>query len=296
MLSDPLTPGSTTSGESPFSRPQPSLFRQWLGTLLAVALPAVCPLCGQEISDSLAGGLCRDCWSALTPWTGPLCSRCGLPLAGNPNVPLVLCAECRRGEPQFDFARSYAVYGGSIRAAVLELKFHGRERLGRRLGELLLAPGQALAAMASSSWPALVLPVPLHRSRERQRGYNQAELLARGLARAIQKTGGSADVVAHALTRERATAPQSGLSLQARHENVRGVFAVTDPGRIGRRDVMLVDDVMTSGATTSACASALKRAGAERVFVITLARATPQFPDLTPPRRVASGEWLAAIH
>lgn len=274
-----------TAGASLSFGPEPSFFRQWLGSLLAVVLPAVCPLCGQEISGSLAGGICRDCWSALTPWTGPLCSCCGLPLAANPNLPLVLCAECRRGEPQFDFARSYAVYGGSLRAAVLELKFHGRDRLGRRLGELLLAPGRALAAMAPPGSPALILPVPLHRSRKRQRGYNQAELLARGLARAIRKTGGTAEIAAHGLARERATAPQSGLSLQARRENVRGVFAVTDPGRIRQRDVMLVDDVMTTGATASACAAALKRAGAERVLVVTLARATPQFPDLAPASR-----------
>ena len=128
----------------------------------------------------------------------------------------------------------------------------------------------------------LILPVPLHSSRQLERGFDQAELLARGLVRALRRESEwqSLRVETRCLRRTRATLPQSGLSLVARRENVRGVFAVTDPKRVEDRTVVLVDDVMTTGATLSACAASLKAAGARRVFALTVARATPEFPDM----------------
>jgi ComF family protein len=262
---------------------QPSILSQLLPYLAALALPSACALCARELLDSLWGSLCSDCWGSLKLWTGSLCARCGLPLTGRVDVPNPLCAACRRDEPHFDLARSYGVYASALRGAVLELKFHQRQRLGLRLGELLLKPCRALESAAGLHGGTVILPVPLHPVRERERGYNQAGLLARGLVRALKKdTGGSdAAFVGNCLVRKRSTPPQSGLSLHARQENVRGVFAVSNPKRIRQRDIILVDDVMTTGATASACASALKRAGAERVLVLTLARATPQFPHTT---------------
>ena len=212
-----------------------------------------------------------------------MCSRCGLPLAGLVDRQNALCAVCRRDEPHFDVARSYGVYSKNLRGAVLALKFHERQRLGVRLGGLLLESWKALESAAGFEGPCLVVPVPLHPRRERERGYNQAGLLARGLVHLLKREAGrsGAILVGNSLVRRRATAPQSGLSLHARRENVSGVFAVSDPERIHQRDIVLVDDVMTTGATASACASVLKRAGARRVFVLTLARATPQFPHST---------------
>lgn len=271
-----------SSGET--SSRQPSVLSQVFYSLAALTLPSACALCGRELSDNFWGSLCNDCWRSLGPWTGALCVRCGLPLAGNAEVLSALCAECRRDEPHFDLARSYGVYANALRGAVLELKFHQRHRLGLRLGGLLLEPWRALESGARLDRAPVIVPVPLHPRRERERGYNQADLLARGLARVLKKGSGApaAAVVGNCLVRKRATAPQSGLSLHARRENVRGVFAISDPERIRQQDVILVDDVMTTGATASACASALKRAGAERVFVLTLGRATPQFPHTLP--------------
>jgi ComF family protein len=259
---------------------QPSIFSQLLRPLLALVFPSACALCGRELTGSLYGSLCSDCWRLLKPWTGAKCSRCGLPLAGSLDDPKPLCAACRRDEAYFDLARSFGVYASALRGAVLEVKFHQRERLGLRLGELLLEPWRTLESAAGLHGPVLILPVPLHYLRERERGYNQAGLLARGLVRALERnTGGSkAAFAGNCLVRRRPTPPQSGLSLHARQENVRGVFAVADPNRVHERDIILVDDVMTTGATASACAAALKRAGAGRVLVLTLARATPQFP------------------
>lgn len=193
----------------------------------------------------------------------------------------------------FDLARSFGLYAGPLRRIILELKFRRRERLGRRLGELL-------APVADPVWESnpVLVPVPLHPSRKRERGFNQAELLAQGLAWRRGKTGREAkpQVAAACLRRTRATVPQTGLSIAARRENVRGVFSVDRRDKVRDRTVVLIDDVMTTGATLSACAAALKRAGAARVLALTLARATPQFPDLDPaPPRIpvdeSGGDW-----
>jgi len=258
------------------------LSREFAQDLLALMLPAQCAVCARELTESLTGGLCGSCWRALEAWNGPVCSRCGLPLAARVTTVDSLCSECRLDRPHFDFARSYGIYAGKLRRAVLELKFHRRERLGMRLGRLLLAPWLALQSSHALPEGWLFLPIPLYRSRERERGYNQAALLARGLDRALQEHAGSCRfrLGLRAMVRTRSTAPQSGLSVQARRDNVRGVFKVIAPKRVRDRSVILVDDVMTTGATASACAAELKRCGAEHVVVLTLARATPQFPDV----------------
>lgn len=194
----------------------------------------------------------------------------------------LVCGACRREAPAFDGARSYGLYRGALRGAVLEMKFHRRERLAVKLGELLAVPWAACPALEEASHATLV-PVPLHRSRRRERGYNQAEALARGLATELRRAaGGGVKVDLGCLLRTRATPPQTGLSLRARLENVRGAFEVASPQRARGRVLVLVDDVMTTGATLSACAAALKRAGAAQVLGLTLARATPQFPDFAP--------------
>jgi ComF family protein len=194
-----------------------------------------------------------------------------------------LCGVCRRNEYHFDRARSYGLYSGPLRAAVLQLKFHGRERWGGKLGALLIHPWRDARESLKES-PPILAPVPLHRSRERERGFNQAELLARGLLRELKrsKSGARPRFDSECLRRVKATSPQSGLDRRARLENVRQVF-VANAERVRGHDVVLIDDVMTTGATVSACARALKQAGAGQVTALTLARATPQFPDGTTP-------------
>lgn len=144
----------------------------------------------------------------------------------------------------------------------------------------------------------VVVPVPLHPTRERERGFNQAELLACGMVRRVNRERPSPGVGVdnRCLRRTRATATQAGLTLHARRENVRGVFAVARPEAVRDRVVVLVDDVLTTGATLSECARVLKRARALKVVALTLARATPQFPvGLGPihdvPVDELGGEW-----
>jgi competence protein ComFC len=259
------------------------LARQAWDALFSLFFPSACPLCAVELTLSSSCGICGACWASLKPWNGPACRHCGLPFASaRPGESEeALCAPCRRQEFEFDLARSYGLYAGSLRDLILMLKYHRRERLGPRLGQLL-AFVHPTEASDPEPLPLRIVPVPLHPARQHERGYNQSELLARGFLRSLHRAHRGAErprLETGCLTRVRPTVPQSGLDPQARRENVRGVFAVRNPEKVRGCRVILVDDVMTTGATVSACAAALKRAGAQQVFALTLARATPQFPS-----------------
>jgi len=250
---------------------------------LAVAFPTDCVLCGQELSSIGLLRVCRICWDSLQAWQGPVCVRCGLPFASEHALDSAVaqCGACREAEPAFDAARSFGLYVGKLRQVILRAKFGSDERLSRHLGRLLAPAWQALPQVEDLDSPLLV-PVPLHSSRQRERGFNQSALLAAGLAGELGRENGGHDlaILAGCLRRHRATRPQTGLSVAARRENLRGAFEVAKPEQVRRRAIVLVDDVMTTGATISACARVLRRAGAACVLGITLARATPQFPDL----------------
>lgn len=230
--------------------------------------------------------MCSRCWSELRPWTGLECGRCGLPFASQhaQEAAAALCGPCRSEEPGFDAARSFGLYSGPLRALILEMKFRGRERLGLRLGRLLASKWPWVLENCDGRMPVLA-PVPLHPSRHRERGFNQAERIAEGLREGLRQAapGENPRVEIRALLRIRRTPPQTGLSLAARRENVRGVFSVANPVRVRGRAVVLVDDVMTTGETLSACARVLRAAGAECVLALAVARATPQFPDGAAP-------------
>lgn len=227
--------------------------------------------------------ICRRCWLQIEPWNDICCERCGLPIVSSftAESTSILCSQCRLGELSYDGARAFGIYRGNLKAAILQLKFRRRERLGRRLGSFLANTWNKVTALGAAE-NALVVPVPLYPSRERARGFNQAGVLARGLMSAVRKgrRAGPPKLAAGVLVRIRPTRPQTGLNFRARRENVRGAFKVRKPGRVLERNIVLVDDVMTTGATISACAEALKRAGSSRVYAVVLARATSQFSDV----------------
>lgn len=266
---------------SSISRCQP-IFRELADSLFAVVFPTRCLICNREVTSANGLGVCADCWLGIEPWEGISCECCGIPIVSEraADSSEVLCGVCRVNEPAFDLARSYGIYRGALRHLILELKFHRRERLGRRLGGFLVHVWRTVEESINGE-PCLILPVPLFHSRERERGFNQARVLAEGLRRQIGKMRGgiAAKIETTLLVRTRSTRPQTRLKFQQRMENVRGAFAVSKPGQVLGRQIVLVDDVMTTGATLSACAGALKKSGAAKVYALTLARATPQFPD-----------------
>jgi len=179
------------------------------------------------------------------------------------------CVGCRDHEPAFDRALSFAEYKGALRGLIHLLKYENVTPAARPLGQKLTEVVSELLAGRSESVPLLV-PVPLHKDRRRTRGFNQAELITRTAAKHFN---GKAEIAPAALVRHRETISQVGLSREERIENMRDAFRVVDRGRVAGRIVILVDDVMTTGTTLSECARVLKKAGAERVWAATVARA-----------------------
>src|SRR5262249_6024442 len=174
------------------------------------------------------------------------------------------CGMCQRRTPSFDYARAAVRYDDVAREALHALKFAGRRPMAAPLGDLLA--GISLPEIPDGG-PHLVVPVPLHRRRERERGFNQALLLARRLEKAWEIPVGS-DV----LVRTVATPPQTELTATARRTNVRGAFSLRRPELVVGRHIVLVDDVFTTGSTVSACARCLRAGGAATVGVLTVAR------------------------
>jgi ComF family protein len=228
--------------------------------LASVLFAPACAACAEPLDRPTRGAVCQACWRAVRPLTPPLCDGCGDPLPSwrTISVPLGRCARCRRGPRAVDRARAAGEYDGALRAVVHALKYDGRRSLARPLAALMRARGGDLIAGARAA-----VPVPLHASRRRERGFNQAADLARHLG----------PPVVFALARVRATAEQASLPAGRRHGNVRGAFTATRAARTLRGAiVLLVDDVSTTGATLEACARALKQAGVAEVRAVTAAR------------------------
>ena len=234
--------------------------RREFSGLLDLFLPPACPLCGG------AGSLtpfCPACQGALDPLVHPHCPRCALPYATEGGRDH-LCEGCLRSEPPFSWVCAAGLYRETLQRAVQHFKYHDAIGLDRPLGTLL---AHALREARPDFLPDLIVPVPLHPSRLRSRGYNQSLLLARVLGRQFE-----IPVSHRLLRRQRATLPQMGLSAADRRRNLRGAFRVTR--EIDGLRLLLVDDVLTTGATARECAAVLRAAGAEEVGVTVVARAS----------------------
>lgn len=236
--------------------------RQELAGLLEIFLPPICPLCGKSQTIAQRGSFCTDCIAGMTPLTSPCCPRCALPYptaAGSDH----LCEECLRRPPPFLWSAAAGIYEGELRRAIHRFKFDGVLHLDRALADLLLF---AIHAPLDDFAPALLVPVPLHPARLRQRSFNQALLVARHLGRRCRIA-----VAPRLLRRVRATPPQQGLSAEERRHNLRQAFVLSKP--LAGERVLLIDDVMTTGATARACAQVLCEGGASAVAVAVLGRA-----------------------
>jgi len=235
----------------------------WGVRLLDQLLPPRCLSCGAGAQDS--GRICPDCWKELDFLQGPMCRCCGHPFGFD--MAQSLCASCQKSLPPFDRARAALRYDDGSRRMIISFKHGDRADYGDFFVQLLMQASQNLPSSLPSSL-AFVVPVPLHKKRLRQRRYNQAALIARKFA--AQK---GFDYVADMLIRHRYTPPQEG-NYGQRQRNVAGAFAFSEKYRekIQDRRIIVIDDVYTTGATASACARILKKAGAGSVEILTLAR------------------------
>jgi ComF family protein len=235
-------------------------FRALFGRALDVALPTLCPACREPVGGN---GLCASCWAKLSLIAPPYCERLGIPFAYDPG-PGVLSMQAMADPPAYHRARAAVRYDDIARALVHALKYGDRLDLAPTMARWMARAGRELVSEADA-----LIPVPLHWRRLWARRFNQSALLAKTIS---QETGiGIAEGV---LKRVKATIQQVGLSQTERAQNVQGAFRVPAERRadVAGRRVVLIDDVLTSGATSDACARALLRAGAGQVDVVVFAR------------------------
>lgn len=238
--------------------------RSWAAAALDLLYPASCPVCDAALGPGRRDPLCRGCWDAVERIAAPCCRRCGLPFASFERASAAVpptCHACLAAAPAFDYARAAGTYAGTLRDALHAFKFGGKRALARPLGDLLL-----------EQWGGLLGPhvdglvaVPLTAQRERERGFNQAALLAAHLAAAS-----GLPLRPGWLSRGRATRFQTELTAAERRANVAGAFRGSE--RAAGAHVLVVDDIFTTGATAAECARTLRAAGARTVGVLAVAR------------------------
>lgn len=236
-----------------------------LQSILDFILPTPCSFCNSSVGESPIPYFCASCWADFSSIDGPVCTRCGKPFDSPEALshsPDHRCMACRQDSPVFDQALSIGYFEGPLREAIHQFKYRPCRALGKPL-----AAWMAVNIRPVSDIDCLV-PVPLHVARLRQRGFNQALILAHELSRTF-----SLPLSFDNLKRVRPTKPQVELSGSDRIKNVAGAFALRRPDELKDRDVLLIDDVYTTGATMNECARVLRDAGASRVTVLTIARA-----------------------
>jgi ComF family protein len=254
--------------------PRPTRFGRIAGALRAsfglvvdVALPQLCASCREPVGDA---GLCAACWARLSFIAPPYCERLGIPFTYDPG-PGILSMEAIADPPAYHRARAAVRYDEVARTLVHAFKYGDRLDLAPTMGRWMAGAGRTLLDEADA-----LVPVPLHWRRQWARRFNQSALLAEVIGKEANKGGGSGTlpVAYNALKRVKATPQQVGLSQSARAQNVQGAFRVPPDGKaaVAGRRLILIDDVLTSGATMDACARALLRAGAAQVDALVFAR------------------------
>lgn len=232
-----------------------------LAQIVNLIFPGACRQCGTPVSaEAPTSCFCNGCWNTIRWFEGPCCPQCGLP------YPLIftpghLCGNCHKNPPSYDKAIAAGPYEGVLAEAIKLFKYKKKIHVGRALAHSIIPLSPPLEK------GDFVMPVPLHPSRLREREFNQSAILAAGIG---DKLG--IPVLTDILLRERHTRPQVELDMKARRKNVVGAFSIQKGEMIIDKDIILVDDVYTTGSTVNECAKALKKNGAGMVYVVTIAR------------------------
>ena len=236
------------------------LFRKTLDAVL----PIDCAGCGERLWGDPIPFFCERCWDSIRPILGPKCPRCSIPFPSPfalTHSPSHQCGTCRTRSPAFTQAWTLYPYQSPLKEAIGLFKYQGKYPLAYPLADLILT---ALHPLPSIDW---ILPIPLHPARLKEREYNQSLLLAHRMS---QHLGIPLDRTS--LVRIRPTTPQTSLRRKDRLKNLRRCFALTHRHRITGKNVLLVDDVLTTGTTANECAKTLRKAGAGHVYIVTVAR------------------------
>jgi ComF family protein len=264
------TPGRRPESAAPsaaaaFGRQIAAAIRILADSAIAILLAPSCAACACSLEQPTRAVVCDDCWCSVTPILPPVCDTCGDPLPSWRVIGIDggRCGRCRAGRAHVSRARAIGAYEGSLRSIVHAFKYDGRRSLARPLADMLVSCGGDVMEGAQ-----FIVPVPLHRSKQRARGFNQAVEIARHLPLPIVP----------ALERVRNTPSQTDLPAAERHANVRGAFSLTRGARLRGAVVVVVDDVSTTGATLEACAGVLLEGGAREVRALTLARVVSTRP------------------
>ena len=242
----------------------PRLVSKLLQGPLLFIYPPTCAGCAQILESDEPAPFCPDCFKALDLILEPYCPLCGIPyLAEAPSSHL--CGDCLGGVHHFDRALATGLYRGLFREVIHRFKYRGQQFLARPLAKMLAAPARKLTRLHKIDH---IVPVPLHSKRLRQRGFNQASLLANRLGSLLK-----IPVDYSSLKRTRWTEPQTGLSRNQRAANVKGAFRLKSNEKVKGKGILVVDDVLTTGETVNQCVRVLKKdGGAREVLVLTVAR------------------------
>ena len=237
----------------------PSRFDAVLTSCFSVAMPFRCPICGKPPFDGSPGMFCADCLESLPFIAPPYCPGCGGPMDGILDV----CPKCLQQPPR-PWSQAFTLFSmeGNARLAVMMLKYRGHPEFARSLGRLL---GDKLKRELPCPVD-MIVPVPLHWTRFVQRGFNQADLICQGISAELGVP------VERALRRVRRTRQQARLNRKERILNLEGAFSAMGSTKCGKRAILVVDDVLTTGATLASAASVLLDAGASKVFAVSAAR------------------------
>ncbi len=245
-------------GLKPIAVQLPSVLREMFETAIVFLYPAKCRVCDDFLGVASMPYICTDCWQDVQYLEPPWCDICGTPDVNG------LCDACATSPPRYGQLRTVAVYQTTLQQAIHLFKFEKKKVFARHLIHLINAHIPVDCDVATYDF---ILPIPIHKKRLRERGFNQATLLADGIAKAV-----GVPVLTNTLVRKRHTVAQSSLDKEARQENIVGAFDVLEPDTIRGKRLLVIDDVFTTGATIREAVSELWTADPAEVDVLTLAR------------------------